>query len=282
MKPGLKRIEATLSRLDTQRAVSSARPTPAIALRHHASSSSPSFSFTLKPPTTHRKPSGAPPTIQSPPVPALPAASTALALPAPTSSDTVQPFPAQDHCPPLPALPKFKLPSFSNHRHATNPNLVIGLLKEFEEKVVHWQTELQQTLQKIQDLYLEGPIVDGWLESSSHQPDATVTAKLRHAEIEHLMHYVQEICDHPQVASKDAIRADYRLCGLDTDGQFWSRPCPPEQLPYVSLAIARYQKLRQLLGRKQILENRLEQLAKTLINVHSQIQEPKATTDSLF
>ncbi len=39
------------------------------------------------------------------------------------------------------------------------------------------------------------------------------------------------------------------------------------------MAIARYQKLRQLLGRKQHLETRLSQLAETLVILHSHIQQ---------
>jgi hypothetical protein len=41
----------------------------------------------------------------------------------------------------------------------------------------------------------------------------------------------------------------------------------------VSLAIARYQKLRTLLGKKQLLENRLMKLVKDLTLLHGQMQE---------
>jgi hypothetical protein len=95
-----------------------------------------------------------------------------------------------------------------------------------------------------------------------------------------LMDYVESICNTNPVSSppapsstEEAVRTDYRLCGLDADGQLWSRPCPTQQVPYVSLAIARYQKLRILLGTKQTLENRLNQLIQSLTVLSGQIQK---------
>lgn len=194
------------------------------------------------------------------------------------SVETVQPFSVQNTGQEAPPLPKPKPPSFSSHRHAANPNLAVGLLKEIETVVVRWQLDLEQTVLEIQALYLEGPIVDGWLESHPYgspqvmQPIGTAT--LRHAEIDRLMDYVEEICRVPQTLDLDEVpRTSYRLCGLDADGQLWSRPCPSQQVPYVSLAIARYQKLRILLAKKQTLESRLTQLVQTLTILHSQMQD---------
>jgi hypothetical protein len=86
------------------------------------------------------------------------------------------------------------------------------------------------------------------------------------------MNFVEEICSNEQ-ASSQSIGTGYRLCGVDASGQVWSRLCPIEQLPSVSVAIARYQRLSHLLRRKQYLENRLEQLAKTLVVLRSQLQQ---------
>jgi hypothetical protein len=88
------------------------------------------------------------------------------------------------------------------------------------------------------------------------------------------MDYVEEICatQDSQVAC-ETPRTGYRLCGLNPDGQVWSYPCPAEQVASLSLAIARYQKLRQLLGRKQYLETRLNHLAQTLVVMHSHLKE---------
>lgn len=197
-------------------------------------------------------------------------------FPEPGSSvRSVQPFPIRENSAPL--LPP-KLTSPNSHRHATNPHLSIGLLQQIEAIVQQWQVELEQISQQIRALYAEGPIVDGWLEAQSSETYQTKQAigasTLRHAEIEHLKEYVDAICSTPQPPFTDnQPRSGYRLCGLDADGQLWSRPCPPQQVAYVSLAIARYQKLRTLLDRKQALENRLMKLVKDLTLLHAQMQE---------
>ena len=87
------------------------------------------------------------------------------------------------------------------------------------------------------------------------------------------MDYVEEICTNQGKVSEQTPRTGYRLCGLDASGKVWTRPCPPEQVPMVSMAIARHQKLRQLLGRKQYLETRLSQLAETLVVLHSKLKQ---------
>jgi hypothetical protein len=175
--------------------------------------------------------------------------------------------------------PKAKPASFSSHHHALNPNLAVGLLKEIESVVISWQLQLEQTVLEIQALYLEGPIIDGWLEShpagSPQVMQIMGATTLRHAEIERLMDSVEEICRTAQVlATPDAAaQISYRLCGLDADGQLWSRPCLSQQMPYVGLAIARYQKLRILLARKQTLEMRLHRLIQNLTLLHGQMQD---------
>lgn len=189
----------------------------------------------------------------------------------PSFSVAVQPFPAKKQHSKTPTLPKFKSPTFSNHRHAANPALAMNLLKEIEEIVGGWQKELQTIVRQIQDIYMEGPIVDGWLESHDRDPKEAKEA-VRTAQGDHLMDYVAEVVNQPDPkVTYESPRTGYRLCGLDTAGQFWSRPCPADQVPSVSLAIARHQKLRQLLSRKQDLETRLSQLAETLVVMHSHL-----------
>ncbi len=126
-----------------------------------------------------------------------------------------------------PALPRSKTPELSSHQNSTNPMLPLGLLQDIGKEVIVWQQALQEVHQKIQSLYQEGPILNGWLE----QPNEG---------------------------------SAYLLCGLDTTGQAWRRPCPPDQLHRVSLAISRYKKLRLLLGEKQRLDQRLQRLSETL------------------
>jgi hypothetical protein len=187
--------------------------------------------------------------------------------------DSVQTFQAEENGGKTPSLPKLKTPSISSHRHGANPGLAMNLLQEIQETVAGWQMELQNILQQIQDIYLEGPIVNGWLESNAQEPEPGGTATLRHAEVDRLMNYVEEICTSGGKVSYKSSSTGYRLCGVDDSGKVWSRPCPADQVANVSIAIARYQKLRQLLGRKQSLETRLAQLAQTLVVLHSHIQQ---------
>ncbi|NWF57974.1 MAG: hypothetical protein HXY43_01290 [Fischerella sp.] len=184
---------------------------------------------------------------------------------------TVQTFSVEENACKTPSLPKFKTPSFTSHRNGPNPALAMNLLEEIQEIVAGWQAELQKIVRQIQDLYLEGPIVNGWLESYTGE-EPTGNATLRHAEVDRLMDYVEEICAQQEKISYQSSCAGYRLCGLDASGTVWSRPCPPDQVASVSMAIARYQKLRQLLARKQYLETRLTQLAETLVVLHGHIQ----------
>lgn len=174
----------------------------------------------------------------------------------------------------FPTLPLVDSMGFTTHRNIANPQLAMNLLRELETMVQGWQDSLQQVMQQIQALYDEGPIVDGWLESYTQEGEALIS--LRHADVDCLLDYVEkhwaEIQSPDSAANPMAadIAAGYRLCGLNEDGQFWFRHCPAEQVPVVSLAIARYQRLRQLLQQKQQLEARLGQLAEALIEVHHQ------------
>ncbi len=139
--------------------------------------------------------------------------------------NSVQTFPAQDEDIKAPSLPKFKTPSFSSHRNAPNPALASNVLHEIQEIATGWQTELHKILRQIQDLYLQGPIVNGWLESHSIEPQPEATATLRHAEVDRLMDYVEEICAQQEAQpSSKSSRTGYRLCGLDASGEAWSPP----------------------------------------------------------
>ena len=157
-----------------------------------------------------------------------------------------------------PILPKLKTPSFSSHQNAANPALAVSLLQEIQAIATGWQTQLQDIVRQIQDLYLEGPIVDGWLESNAQQTPGKSPTPERLAEAK-----PGDLHPHP----------GYRLCGLEENGKMWSRPCPPDQVASVSVAIARYQKLRQLLNRKQDLETRLVRLAETLVILHGHLRQ---------
>jgi len=126
-----------------------------------------------------------------------------------------------------PALPRSKPPEFSVHQNRTNPMLPLELLQNIGQEVLVWQEALKAVHQKIQSLYQEGPILNGWLE-------------------------------------KPAYNAAYLICGLDETGQSWRLPCPAEELQQTSLAIGRYKRLRSLLGEKQRLDQRIKRLSETL------------------
>jgi len=293
MKPGLKRIETTLDQLEGQN-----DSTPGMTevssefSRVHGRSQGEQLNASpskLKPkihvepfPLPKDKPEGVPSASAS--SSAVVKEHTEAMLPIFSHDNPVKlaATPTQPNNPELNSeltdLPATNLPGLSVNRPAANPNLAIGLLKEFETLVRTWQKDLEQTVQQIQVVYQEGPIVDGWLESyppgGQAAPPSASVSMLRHAEIEHLMEFIEQICEAEQTQiTEDMRRTSYHLCGLDPDGKVWSRPCPSEQVPYVSLAIARYQKLRTLLSKKQNLETRLTTLVESLTLLHGQIQE---------
>jgi hypothetical protein len=155
---------------------------------------------------------------------------------------------------------------FSRHHNGSNPDLALNLLQESLTLVQTWRSELQSIGQQIQAIYREGPIVDGWLECSTQQVEAT-TAALRNAEVSQLMGYVEAICNDPSQA-----QPEYRLCGLSQDGRVWSNPCPQKQLASISLAISRHQKLQPLLQRKLSLEKQLHQAAELTAVFYGKVQ----------
>lgn len=204
MKPGLKRIEAALAG-----ATSSYAPPLGEPDEHTATPPPDLFSLSDRP------------------------------LP-PQPSDLLTPV-MHPKVEPSPNLPEF---ADSTDRYPfvalTNAALAINLLKDLQGQVEKLLANLESTLQQIQAVYDEGPIVEGWLESSN---------------------------------PTDPVHAMYRLCGLSNDGQIWYRHCPPEQVADVSLAIARYQRLQALLQHKHRQETLLGRLTTALVNLHSQLGE---------
>lgn len=181
-----------------------------------------------------------------------------------TVNDVVQPLRLHDEVLQAPNLPRFKMPSFTSHDNAANPALSLGLLHELGTILRKWQVDLQGVLLQIQELYLEGPIVDGWLESMAGNSSDGETPSSKG---------MAQSTPKATTGTESKPGSGYRLCWLDADGKLSSRPCPPDQIPQVSLAIARYQKLRQLMSRRHHLETRFSQLAKTLIALHQRLQE---------
>lgn len=176
----------------------------------------------------------------------------------------------------LPALPRKKRSPISSHRHDANPALALKVLSDIHVAVEGWHQALRQTLQAIQAIYQEGPIVEGWLETVAREtsPAADAAAILRHADPQDLTGYVDRLCQNTASLAQPAgslAPPQYRLCSLDADGQMQCQLCPPEQLPAISLAVARHQKLRQHLNQKQYLEARLKRAVEALSQVREDL-----------
>lgn len=114
----------------------------------------------------------------------------------------------------------------------------------------------QEIVQQIQELYHEGPIVDGWLES--YHPSAPEQDVMIYDAAQQSVEYVEAVSSYELgKVTCEAPRSAYRLCGVHPSGQKWAHACPLEQLASVSMAIARYEKLLQLLARRQAITARL-------------------------
>ena len=244
------------------------------------------------PSATHPHPVGSVQIVATPPTrsprltaPASRSSELDLIRPNRRSSPTgVRPLSARSAALPTLDLPKFKLPNLTQHQNSFNMALPMNLVKQIEAQIEAWQIDLRHILNHIQAIYAEGPIVNGWLEpvEASKTAPQLNTAALQDASTQVLMDYVEHIC--AEAAATDLTAAatatatvtgtpiQYQLCGLHADGRVWSRPCPPAQLPTISLAIARYRKLQVLLQQKDALELQLQQAATALMAVQAQLQ----------
>lgn len=210
------------------------------------------------------------------------------------SGSRVHPFPIVRQGSPSPLLPRTKRATFSRHRHDANPALAIKVLQDIQAAVDDWHYDLKQTVMQIQAVYLEGPIVDGWLEAvetpvgqSSQSLDAAI---LRHADPNELSGYIDRLCqgqsgsappDSGTSFSQTGRSTRYRLCTLDADGRLNCLICPDQQLTTISLAVARNQKLRQLLNHKNYLEARLKRAVEVLSQVREDLDIPATASTEI-
>ncbi|NJL85768.1 MAG: hypothetical protein HC886_06955 [Leptolyngbyaceae cyanobacterium SM1_1_3] len=186
-------------------------------------------------------------------------------------------FPGGD----LPALPKLKQTTFSSHRHEANPAFAMTLWQEIGSNIEQWQSELHKIVLQIQAVYMEGPIVDGWLESEAVQSaqssgiSHSQASVLRHGDVEQIQAYIETQIGQTAMAVDVNVSSQqppqYRLCNLDAEGRLNCHFCPAEQLSAVSVAIARHQKIRQLLSQKQYLEARLKRAVEVLAAARSEL-----------
>ncbi len=196
-------------------------------------------------------------------------------------------------------LPPLQCEAFISQRHEVNPALALNLLQDIQATVALWQQQQRQLVQAMQGLYAQGPMVDGWLQSSllmsTPQPppvDAGATI-LRHGDAAALMQYVEALensaDNNPPIVESTAATptavdisetaahelsdapTQYQLCSLNADGSIHSQHCPPAQMALVGQAIARYQKFKQLMSQKQAIEAKLQQAVDLLSGVRHQL-----------
>ena len=173
-----------------------------------------------------------------------------------------------------------------SQRHEVNPAIAIKLLQDIQSMVLVWQTQLRQIVQSLRTLNTQGPMVDGWLESSADVAIAKAadTSLFRHGDTDALMRYVESLdqlpppelnSSAPQTSAPQTLKqpsAQYRLCRLGNNGQMQCQACPAEQLGVVSMAIARHQKYKQLQLQKQAIEKKLQRAVDHLTGVRADLQ----------
>lgn len=202
----------------------------------------------------------------------------------------------------VPKLPPTDDGEVNSLRYEVNPAIALNALTDLYKRVQQYQVKLRQLVQAIQQIYGEGPVVSGWLASEaslnaavkyssrpSHvepeptpQPSSAFDASLneadvalfRHGDADDLMNYLSalensmlrapETAAPPEAVSPPEPSSQYYLCQLTSSGQIQAEPCPPEQVPVLGMAIARYRRLNQLTKQKQAIETKLQALLEIL------------------
>ncbi len=212
----------------------------------------------------------------------------------PTSSPTSPPSLSSAQSSSGITLPLIKSEAFISQRHEVNPAIALNLLQEIQSAITTWQMQQRQIIQTMQALYTQGPMVDGWLQSSLSIPATpavpTEATLLRHGDADALMRYVEAMennaasmhshsaghlindCSAQRPHESWGETTQYSLCSLAKDGSVRSQPCPPEQMAVVSSAIARYQKFKQLMVQKQSVEAKLTQVVSQLTDVRAEVR----------
>ncbi|MDW8202603.1 MAG: hypothetical protein RML75_15525 [Cyanobacteriota bacterium SKYGB_h_bin112] len=154
---------------------------------------------------------------------------------------------------------------------ALQPNLPVpltamNLLRDIEAAIIGWQSALHRVVSQVEALYHEGPMIDGWLESKGYDSPPS-----QHKGLPTNRQRSPQPRSYPPQGN-DATAAFYYVCGYTESGELWSRPCPPEQVASVSMAISRYQKLQELLRHKQAIERHLAELAQTILDFHGRVR----------
>ena len=128
--------------------------------------------------------------------------------------------------------------------------------------------------------------------SQQPQLDAMDVALFRHGDANDLMNYLSALeknmleqgastdestshssnvttVSHANPTSADANPSQYYLCRLSSSGQIQAEQCPPEQVPVLSMAIARYRRLNQFIKQKQVIETKLQAIVDILGDIQT-------------
>ncbi|MDV2996286.1 MAG: hypothetical protein N4J56_005940 [Chroococcidiopsis sp. SAG 2025] len=139
-----------------------------------------------------------------------------------------------------------QLPQFSTSSIEPSPTTTTQVERSPSAPIV----DLERIAQRIQALYYEGPIVDAWIDSYPTAPESD-------DEIEEIVFERPDLSLSSNL-DRSLSPTSYRVCGLDASGEQWSYPCPLDQLLELSVAIARYHKIQELLAQKRQLESQIE------------------------
>ncbi len=74
---------------------------------------------------------------------------------------------------------------------------------------------------------------------------------------------------HANPTAADEKSSQYYLCRLSSSGQIQAEQCPPEQVPVLSMAIARYRRLNQFIKQKQVIETKLQAIVDILGDIQT-------------
>jgi hypothetical protein len=157
---------------------------------------------------------------------------------------------------------QIQTPKFSPVRQDANPGLAAHLLQEIYHMVMAWQQELQQIARRTEEITGSGPVLAAWLEARSFKPGnygESIPTPYTTVDVANL----REV--DPNVG--------YRLCGLDEKGQLWTKSCPLPEILGVSMAIARYQQLKELSNRQQKIEVRIRQILEDLVHLRMELED---------
>jgi hypothetical protein len=158
-------------------------------------------------------------------------------------------------------LAKVEVPKFSNLRQDANPILAAHMLQEMYKMVMAWQQELQAIEQDMVKITTSGPLLAAWLESRTFKLGVTGEP----------IPTPYTTVDPIGLTAIDPQSA-YRLCGLDEHGKLWTRPCSMAEILSVSIAIARYQQLKELTDRQQKIELHIRQILEDLVHLRIKLE----------